>query len=138
MENKLSLLRITWTNRVDYETIRIGNESVPIQLAQCWFSGLAISNAKYHPHKRRHSRWKLSQELKVKQAAFFAKYTCVEMASRKIKTYQKKAKNLCTIYFVCLFVCLSIRPSVAHDHESCKTAEAIEMPFGAWDQGASY
>jgi len=23
-----------------------GNESVPIQLAQCWFSGLAISNAK--------------------------------------------------------------------------------------------
>jgi len=23
----------------------IGNESVPIQLAQCWFSGLAISNA---------------------------------------------------------------------------------------------
>ena len=24
----------------------IGNESVPIQLAQCWFSGLAISNAK--------------------------------------------------------------------------------------------
>jgi len=24
-----------------------GNESVPIQLAQCWFPGLAISNAKY-------------------------------------------------------------------------------------------
>jgi len=24
---------------------RIGNESVPIQLAQCWFSGLAISSA---------------------------------------------------------------------------------------------
>jgi len=24
----------------------IGNESVPIQLAQCWFLGLAISNAK--------------------------------------------------------------------------------------------
>ena len=24
----------------------IGNESVPIQLAQCWFRGLAISNAK--------------------------------------------------------------------------------------------
>jgi len=24
----------------------IGNESVPIQLAQCWFPGLAISNAK--------------------------------------------------------------------------------------------
>jgi len=23
----------------------IGNESVPIQLAQCWFPGLAISNA---------------------------------------------------------------------------------------------
>ena len=27
-------------------TRRIGNESVPIQLAQCWFPGLAISNAK--------------------------------------------------------------------------------------------
>jgi len=24
----------------------IGNESVPIQSAQCWFPGLAISNAK--------------------------------------------------------------------------------------------
>jgi len=24
----------------------LGNESVPIQLAQCWFPGLAISNAK--------------------------------------------------------------------------------------------
>jgi len=24
----------------------IGNESVPIPLAQCWFPGLAISNAK--------------------------------------------------------------------------------------------
>ena len=24
----------------------IGNESVPIQLSQCWFFGLAISNAK--------------------------------------------------------------------------------------------
>jgi len=27
-------------------TARIWNESVPIQLAQCWFPGLAISNAK--------------------------------------------------------------------------------------------
>jgi len=27
-----------------------GNESVPIQLAQCWFSGLAISNAKIHKY----------------------------------------------------------------------------------------
>jgi len=24
----------------------IGNENVPMQLAQCWFPGLAISNAK--------------------------------------------------------------------------------------------
>ena len=24
----------------------IGNDSVPIQLAQCWFPGLAISNAR--------------------------------------------------------------------------------------------
>ena len=27
-------------------TLCIGNESVPIQLAQCWYHGLAISNAK--------------------------------------------------------------------------------------------
>jgi len=53
-----------------------------------------------YPHKRRHSRWKLSQELKWKYATFSVKYTCVEMASRKIETYQNKAKNLCTIYFV--------------------------------------
>ena len=26
--------------------VTVGNESVPIQLAQCWFPGLAISNAK--------------------------------------------------------------------------------------------
>jgi len=26
--------------------LRIGNENVPIQLAQCWFPGLTISNAK--------------------------------------------------------------------------------------------
>jgi len=32
----------TWRTRLN-----IGNESVPIQLAQCWFPGLAISNAKY-------------------------------------------------------------------------------------------
>ena len=42
----------------------------------------------------------MSQELKGKYATFFAKYTYVEMASRKIETYQNKAKNLCTIYFV--------------------------------------
>jgi len=27
--------------------VPLGNESVPILLAQCWFPGLAISNAKY-------------------------------------------------------------------------------------------
>jgi len=27
-------------------TAGIANESVPVQLAQCWFHGLAISNAK--------------------------------------------------------------------------------------------
>jgi len=43
----------------------------------------------------------MSQELKGKYAIFFAKYTCVEMASRKIQTYQNKAKNLYTI-FLCL------------------------------------
>jgi len=46
------------------------------------------------------SRWKLSQELKWKYPTFSAMYTCVEIASRKIETYQNKAKNLCTIYFV--------------------------------------
>jgi len=28
----------------------IGNESVPIQLAQCWFPGLAVSNAKKYKY----------------------------------------------------------------------------------------
>jgi len=32
------------------ESVSIGNESVPIQLAQCRFSGLAISNAKILIH----------------------------------------------------------------------------------------
>ena len=52
-----------------------------------------------NPHKRRHSRCKLSQELKGKVilAVFFAKYTRVEMASRKRQKYQNKANNLCTI-----------------------------------------
>jgi len=31
----------------------IGNESVPIQLAQCWFRGLAISNAKVYIFKKK-------------------------------------------------------------------------------------
>ena len=79
---------------------------MPIQLAQCWLAGLAISNAKIYPHERRHSRGKLSQELKGKYATFFAKYTCVEMASRKRQTYQNEAKNLCTI-FLCLTWTLS-------------------------------
>jgi len=38
-----------WTNlerrKVTHGQTDIGNESVPIQLAQCWFPGLAISNA---------------------------------------------------------------------------------------------
>ena len=29
-----------------YSAVGMGNESVPIQLAQCWFPGLAISNPK--------------------------------------------------------------------------------------------
>jgi len=29
-----------------FPALSTGNESVPIQLAQCWFTGLAISNAK--------------------------------------------------------------------------------------------
>jgi len=36
----------------------------------------------------------------LKARALKEKYTYVEMASRKIQTYQNKAKNLCTIYFV--------------------------------------
>jgi len=60
----------------------------------------AVRHLHKYPHKRRQSRWKLSQELKGKQATFFAKYKCVEMTSRKIQTYKNEAKNLCTIYFV--------------------------------------
>ena len=34
-------------------------------------------------------------------SCFFLRHSVnVEMASRKIQTYQDKAKNLCTIYFV--------------------------------------
>jgi len=29
-------------------SVPMGNESVPIQLAQCWFPGLAICNAKIY------------------------------------------------------------------------------------------
>ena len=35
-----------FTACVQIETGAIGNKSVPIQLAKCWFPGLAISNAK--------------------------------------------------------------------------------------------
>jgi len=32
---------------IEFEhNLAIGNESVPMQLAQCWFPGLAITNAK--------------------------------------------------------------------------------------------
>ena len=42
---------------------------------------------KWYPHKRRHSRWKLSQELKGKQATFWysLQSTRVEIASHKIQ-----------------------------------------------------
>ena len=42
----LPLRRKTPSVKMDTRVIRIGNESVPIQLAQCWFTGLDISNAK--------------------------------------------------------------------------------------------
>jgi len=32
--------------RINDNSIGVGNESVPIQLAQCWFPALVISNAK--------------------------------------------------------------------------------------------
>jgi len=34
------------TKPLGMQASSIGNKSVPIQLAQCWFPGLAISNAK--------------------------------------------------------------------------------------------
>ena len=37
--------RISWASS-SVPNLTIGNESVPIQLAQCWLPGLAISNAK--------------------------------------------------------------------------------------------
>jgi len=43
---------------------------------------------------------KTEPTIKREKVTFFAKYACVEMASHKIQTYQNKAKNLCTIYFV--------------------------------------
>ena len=62
-------------------------------------STMQNSPRKGYPHKRQHSRWILSQELigKILLATLFAKYTRVEMTSRKRQTYQNKAKNLCTV-----------------------------------------
>ena len=37
-------------NKSPIETLPVGNESVPIQLAQCRFRGLAISDAKMSIH----------------------------------------------------------------------------------------
>jgi len=45
------------------------------ELFEAW---LLSTKWKWYPHKSRHSRWKLSQELKWKYATFFAKYTCLE------------------------------------------------------------
>jgi len=39
---------------------RIWNESVPIQLAQCWFSRLAIFYAKTHTHTHTHTHTRLT------------------------------------------------------------------------------
>ena len=46
--NKMRLVNITERGQQNSYAIEfaIGNESVPIQLAQCWFSGLAISQTK--------------------------------------------------------------------------------------------
>jgi len=38
--------KVAYLRPFDPATVSVANESVPIQLAQCWFPGLAISNAK--------------------------------------------------------------------------------------------
>jgi len=43
---------------------------------------------------------KTEPRIKREIGCIFLPSTRVEMASRKIQTYQNKAKNLCTIYFV--------------------------------------
>ena len=43
---------------------------------------------------------KTEPRIKREIGCIFLQSTRVEMASRKIQTYQNKAKNLCTIYFV--------------------------------------
>ena len=71
------------------------------------FKFLIFDEWKWYPHKRvnKKTTQSLKTEPRIKREIgyiFFAKYTFVEMASRKIQTYQNKAKNLykLTIHFV--------------------------------------
>ena len=88
------------TAEYNNHTSAYGTSPVLVSRASCT-AVASFSQLEADPHKRRHSHWKLSQELKWKYATFSAKYTCMEMASRKTEKYQNiKPKNLCTIYFV--------------------------------------
>ena len=48
---------------------------------------LLITKLNWYPRKRRHSRWKLSQELKLK-ISFLPDYTHAKMAGRKRERYK--------------------------------------------------
>jgi len=46
MDGSIIIQTLTLSHNQGQISATVGNESVPIQLAQCWFSGLAIFNAK--------------------------------------------------------------------------------------------
>jgi len=96
---KMHQIRFMWCERsfvvrwaVTQREIGIGNKSVPIQVAQCWFPGLAISSAKiliYFSNK-------------ICGSNFIKRYSKTVMA----RTYQKcrlRLKNKFIVSFVIIF-----------------------------------
>jgi len=53
---------------------------------------MCIASSNYCPRKRRHSRRKLSQELKWKIISFLPHYTYTKMAGRKSEKYKKEPR----------------------------------------------
>jgi len=100
--------------------VKIGNESAPIQLAQCRFPGLAISNAKvliYFSNKiygrnfiKQHSETVMVWNYQNDDCTLRKTFYCVRAGSMKRPS-------------VCLSVCLSVCPSVRLSHRSTAAGE---------------
>ena len=68
---------------------------------RCIGTTIALNKTKMISTHKTTQSLKIEQRIKRKKiilATFFAKYTCVEMASCKRQTYQNEAKNLCAIF----------------------------------------